>query len=334
MLKRTLLMSLCLSLPLTGLAADSSKNAGKVPVDTRPTPPSPPARNIPLDPKLRAAAQAEFDAALISGDRIVRGHALEAGPRLFGDKLKGEIIKGLADSEPNVRFAAAMGVGDIKLASAKDDVLKLIDDNDPHVRVAVRYALHRLGDYRFSHDLERTAADPDPGVRGDTALVLGKLESSSAVRLLLPMQRDSEAAVRLQAAEALWRLGDERGFTTLVAASVSGYPDEVMIAYVAIAATKDQKLQGHIVAGLSNEYPEIALSAARALGELGSDIGYGVALKGAVSKDVRQRFLAAMALGSIGRTDGQEPLELLLHDKDSPDIRLAAAYSILQLGPK
>ena len=98
MLKRTLLLSLCLSLPLTGYAADSSKLTGKVPVDTRPIPPSPPVKNLPLDPKLQAAANAEFKAALASTDRIVRGHALEAGPRLFGDKIKSDIIKGLADT--------------------------------------------------------------------------------------------------------------------------------------------------------------------------------------------------------------------------------------------
>jgi HEAT repeat protein len=334
MLNRTLLLAMCLAVSQTGMAADASKTTTKMPQDSRPIPASPPARDVPIDPKLQAAAQQELNAALASGDRIVRGHALEAAPQLLGDKIKDEIIKGLGDTEPNVRFAAAMAVGDVKLASAKNDVLKLLDDNDPHVRIAVRYALHRLGDVRFSHDLERTAIDPDPSVRGDTALVLGKLETSSAIKLLNPMLRDSAPSVRLQVAEALWKLGDERGLQNLVAASVSAYPEDVIISYGAIAASKNPKLQLHVLAGLTNEYPEIALAAARALGDMGTDVGYGVALQGAKSREPRQRYMAALALGAIGRSDAQDVLASMLQDKDFPDIRLAAAYALLQLGQK
>ena len=265
---------------------------------------------------------------------MIRGHALEAQKQLLGEKAKDDIVKSLADTEPRVRFAAAMAVGDLKLASAKDDVVKLVDDNDVNVRIAVRYALHRLGDYRFSHDLERTAVDQDMRVRSNTAMVLGKIEGPSALKLLMPMRRDVEASVRLQVAEALLQHGDERGLKTLVAASVSAYPDDVMIAYTAMAATKDQKLIGHVQAGLNNDYPEIALASARAMGELGSDMGYGVALMGAKSKMPLHRYLGALALGTIGRSDSQEVLESLLHDKESPDIRLAAAFALLQLKGK
>ena len=52
--------------------------------------------------------------------------------------------------------------------------------------------------------------DPDPGMRGNTALVLGRLEAPSARKILIPMQRNTDPAVRLQVAEALWKLGDER----------------------------------------------------------------------------------------------------------------------------
>src|SRR5205814_7767810 len=133
-------------------------------------------------------------------------------------------------------------------------------------------------------------------------------------------------SVRLQVAEAMWRHGDERGVKSLVAASVSAYPDDVIIAFLAITATKNQKLLGHIEAGLNNDYPQIALAAARAMGELGSDAGYGVALEGARSKDPLQRYMAAVAFGAIGRADAQDALSGLLHDKEAEDIRLAAAY--------
>ena len=67
-----------------------------------------------------------------------------------------------------------------------------------------------------------------------------------------------------------------------------------------------------------------------ALGMIGSDAGMGVALKAVDSRDARQRGMAALALGDIGRTDAQPALERLLKDKD-PAVRLAAATAVLQL---
>ena len=326
------LISLSLLLPLSAQAADSSKTAGKVMKESRPLPPVPAARDVPLDQKLQTEASEQIKSALVSNDRIIRAHAIEASRQAFREKAKDDILAGLRDSESVVRFTAAMAIGDIQIASARDDVLKLVSDDDPNVRIAVRYALHRLGDTRFSHDLERYSIDPDPGVRANTAMVLGRLEVPSAAKVLAPMQHDLEPLVRIQAAEALFRLGDDRGFQTLVAMTISAYPDDNIIGFQAIASTKNQKLLGHVQAGLSSEYVEVALVAARAMGELGSDLGYGIALQGAKSKDPRHRYLAAVAFGAIGRTDAQDVLTGLLHDKESADTRLAAAFAILQLG--
>ena len=73
--------------------------------------------------------------------------------------------------------------------------------------------------------------------------------------------------------------------------------------------------------------------AARAAGMLGSDEGYGVAMQGEKSADPRQRALAAMAYGAIGRSDAQPRLAKLLKDVD-PDVRLAAANAIMQIAEK
>jgi HEAT repeat protein len=336
MCKRAILV-ICCWLTLVALApaapaADESKLGQKVPKESRSIPPVPPLKVVPINPQLQAESREVIKAGLSSQNRIIRAHAIEASKEIWGDKAKADILRGLRDPESIVRFAAAMAIGDAKIASVKDEVLKLVDDNDPSVRVAVRYALHRLGDYRFSHDLERTASDPDPAVRGNTAIVLGRMENASALKVIAPMRKDLEPAVRLQAAEAMWRLGDERGLKALVAASISAYPDDVIIAFLAMSASKDHQLLDYIETGLNNDYPQIALAAARACGELGSDAGYGVALEGARSKDGLQRYMAAVALGSIGRVDSQDALATLLHDKESEDIRLAAAYSLLQIG--
>jgi HEAT repeat protein len=162
-------------------------------------------------------------------------------------------------------------------------------------------------------------------------MVLGLLGEQTAVRVLRPMQRDAEPAVRLQVAEALWRLGDDDGLKMLVASAQSRFTDDQMIAVLSLAAPKDRRVMGHLRSSLTADYPEICLVAARAMGILGSDAGYAIAAEGAKSKDPRQRLLAAQALGAIGRTDAQGLLSDLLKDRESTDVRLSAAQAILQL---
>jgi HEAT repeat protein len=87
----------------------------------------------------------------------------------------------------------------------------------------------------------------------------------------------------------------------------------------------------HLRGKLISDWAEIGLVAARAMGELGSDEGYGVAVSGARSADPRQKSLAALAFGAIGRADAQTYLAPLLRDP-SPGVRLASATGILQLG--
>jgi HEAT repeat protein len=303
-------------------------------------PPVPERRDVPLDPQLVAAARQELERAATSDAPDLRTNAIEAASRVLqanpaglGDRDRAVqwILAGLVDPAPRVRFVAAVAVGELRLEPARDEVLGLVDDADPSVGVAARFALHRLGDTSRSHELEETAVAPDPQVRGDTAMVLGLLvDEPSAVNVLRPMRADASPAVRLQAHESLWRLGDEGGLRSMIAGSVSGYPDDQMVSLLGLAAPRDRRVIEHVRAALTGDYLEVNLVAARAMGMLGSDEGYGVALRGADSRDPRQRLLAALAFGAIGRTDAQDELRDLLRDAD-PNVRLAAATAILQL---
>jgi HEAT repeat protein len=76
----------------------------------------------------------------------------------------------------------------------------------------------------------------------------------------------------------------------------------------------------------------VKLVAARALGLLGSDEAYVLARDTTRSNDARQRYLSALALGAIARSDAQDTLAPLLKDSD-PDVRVAASAAILELRP-
>jgi HEAT repeat protein len=296
----------------------------------KPPPPVPPRVAMTLDPALRQQAKQEILNASVSTDPKLRAHAIEGIKDGVGIEAADTIIKGMTDNDRTVRFASAVAAGELRLTQAEAQLLVLSDDVDPSVRVGAKFALHRIGDKRQSHDLELTAKDPNPRTRGDTAMVLGLLGEPSATRILLPMLFDPNSAIRLQAAESLWRLGDEHGLEALVSMTLSKYPDDRLIALLALAGPRDQRVLGHIDGQLTNEYDEVCLVAARAAGMLGSDQGLGVALKGMKSTDPRQRLLACLAMGAIGRSDSQQQLSLLLHDAD-PDVRIAAATALLQL---
>jgi HEAT repeat protein len=295
-------------------------------------PPPPALKSVAIDDELRRQAKDELLNEVLSPDAFLRSNAVEGLSEVAPELAEGPITQGLGDSDPAVRYASAIAAGQLKLKSAYVTLLAHVNDDDLRVQAAVRYALHRLGDRRFSHDLEKLAGNPDPRVRGSTVFVLGLLGEPSATAILGPMTADHSPAVRIQVAEALWRLGDERGLDDLVGFSVSAYPDDQMVALVALAERGDRRVIEHVRGGMISEYPEVALSAARAMGMLGSDEGWQIAVPSARSKDTRQRLLAAMAMGAIGRCDLQKPLKELLTDP-KPEVRIAAATGILELKP-
>jgi HEAT repeat protein len=292
----------------------------------------PSAVKTPIDTALQDRARKELDTDLKSSDEVIRAHALEV---VKNAKLRDAgpiLLVALNDQSPLVRKAAALAAGELRETSVEDRLEAMIDSVTAlQERMAVIFALHRLGDTRFSHEFEKMVQDPDPRVRDDTVLILGMLGEKSACPMLLKsMQEDRDPDVRLEAAGALWKLGDERGLDDLVAGTISAYPDDQMVALLAITGPHDTRSLGHVEAQLIADYPEVALVAARAAGILGSDRGYGVALIGAKSVDPRQRRLAAMAFGDIGRPDAQPILANLLSDSDT-DVRLTAAGALLQI---
>jgi HEAT repeat protein len=322
----------CIAIALVGCHPQPEKQGYMAP-PPKPLPPYPPAQPAAIDPALQSRATQELDAALKANDEIIRAHALEMVKQANPPDAATRIVAALGDNNWLVRKAAALAAGELQVQQATDRLNERLNDPNTQMpeRLADIFALHRLGDPTHSHLFEQTSLDPDKRIRGDTAFMLGLLGDKSAVPILVNMLRsDKDAVVRLQAAEALWRLGDERGLDDLVGATVSMYPDDKMIALLALAQPHDTRMLGHVEGALTDDYPEVALVAARAAGMLGSDHGYGVALNGAKSDDPRQQLLAAMAFGAIGRADAQPTLGKLLDDKDA-DVRLAAAGALLKI---
>ena len=318
-----------------GGGAHASGDGGKLPrrvMKPPKAPPAVPARvETPINQQLQADAKAELVRGAESSMPLVRAHAIELMREANLDDAGPHVMRGLEDDANVVRFAAAMAAGELRVAEAHDKLRKLaLEDKDTSIQIAARFALHKLGDTSLSHDLEITARSDDPRTRGDTAMVVGLLNEKSGLNILRAMRNDPDISVRLQVAEAMWRLGDRDGLNMLVVGTVSGYPDDQIICVLALAQPKDVRVAPHLHGKLMSEYPEVALAATRALGMVGSDAGYVIAQRAAKTTDPRQKAMAAMALGQIGRSDAQEILAPMLKDPNPP-VKLAAATAILQL---
>jgi len=320
----------CLGVLLGCAGGGAKKYRGREVAPPKEPPPVPARKNEPLDPALVSAARQELAAAATRDDPVLRENALEA-VRHLNDPVAREIIpKGLDDPERVVRFRAALAAGEHQLAEVRPKLEGMVDEKDEHLRIAVIFALHRLGVTDYTHDLEKTAVSPEPGVRGDTAFVLGLLGEKSALKILKVLARDPDPVVRQRAWESMWRLGDREYVDELVGLTMSKYADDQMLSILALAAPRNESVREAVRSCLTSDHEETSLVAARAMGQLGSDEGYGVALKGAKSGEGRHRFLAALAFGAMGRTDAQGVLRNLMKDKDKR-VRVVAAAAVLEL---
>jgi HEAT repeat protein len=306
-----------------------------------PTPPPAYPKSVatPIDPVLQKDARAEIQTALHSLDEIIRAHALETIKDLRLTDADQDIVSALRDRSLLVRKAAAMTAGELQIQAAASRLPELLQaegsTDDPvsaeQERMAGIFALHRLGNTQFSHEFETTAFDARPHIRGETAFILGLLGDKSALPILIKMlQTDKDPNVKLQAGEALWRLGDEHGEDALLAGTISSYASDQMLSLLALAQPRNTAVLGHVEGLFSSDYLEVRLVAARAAGMLGSDHGYGIAVEGAKSSIPLQRTLAAMAFGGIARSDSQPRLSKLLKDTDA-DVRLAAAGALMEI---
>lgn len=320
-------------------------------------PPVPPVREVAMNDQLVEKARAIVREDFESDNPLRRANAIEAAESLPPDEAQERLTKALYDEDARVRFAATMSIGRRQIDSPeiRERLIELTTGQSPNGQVAALFALHELGDRSRSQQLAEAAQSPDPVVRANTAIALGLTGEPTAKRVLRPMLIDSDGNVRLNAAEAMWRLGDEQGFKSLLASTLNKFKDDRVIGTLGLSAHRDPTAAASLYSKLTDEDPEVALAAARGLGRFGMDTGYGVAMKAlqasqptandakvlktadtdseayfaARGRSVR-RVMAAMALGDIGRTDAQPLLAPLLNDPD-PDVRLAAAAAVLKL---
>jgi HEAT repeat protein len=277
---------------------------------------------------------------LVDADPQIRANAIEvvASTRELG--LMPHVQKLLADKVVPVRFAAAVAIGDLAYAPAKDKVGPLLNDPNPNVQLAAFYAISRLGQPELHQEICKAVASDDQTVRANAALLLGKSGNKDGTRFLYwTLQRDdSSDMVVLQAAEAIAMLGDPRIYRKLWTGLISKYADDRVMAVRAMGALGTDEAESAIITMLDDPVPEVRLVAAEQLGKLG-DFGGEAEVLAVFEKNLiadmdaqgqqRIKTLAALAIGEIAAERPAKYLPQLLQDP-SRVVRLAAAKAVLR----
>jgi HEAT repeat protein len=202
--------------------------------------------------------------------------------------------------------------------------------------------LEKLGDGRFGGWYDQALAGRDARLQGQACLLLGKLGATEvhpeARQQLWRVLRQvgQGASVKLQAAEALARLGDDSVLAKLLAYASSGYADDRILAIAGLGELSGEADARAMLFVLSEDVQaEVALAAVRALGRRATaeqlewargQWGSG-GIEGDAGSRSRVRALAALAVGATGGPGDAQRLGRLLGD-ESGYVRVAAARAV------
>ena len=300
--------------------------------------PTAPRRPLVADP------QSEARQILLEGladiDPRVRSNAVEVIATVREVRLMPKIRRMLGDPAVQVRFLAALAVGDLEYALAKGEVVAMLNDPDPNVKMAAAYALMRLGQPEHFPIVGEAIASKDQTVRANAALLLGKSGYQEALRFLYwtLQQPDSTDRVLLQAVESIAMLGDQRIYPKLWTRLISAYADDRMVGIRAMGALGTEEAKNALITTLDDAVLEVRLAAAEQLGKLGDTTGEPVVqdvfdkrlvMQMDLQSTNRVKVLTALAIGEIGTPTLAKHLPDLLQDP-SQTVRLAAAKAVLR----
>lgn len=284
----------------------------------------------------RERAIREVIAASKSDDPFLRANAIEA-MRPLPERARPLVKLGVDDPRAVVRFAALMTAGELRMRDVAESAQRRLKDPSPSVRAAAIYACRVVGLSVDPTPLADMLASRDPSVRANAVMVVSRLGQPGAIAMIkgatrAPMRRASaeeRAITRVQVAEAVVRLGDERSLDAIRAAAYSPFDEVKVLAILTLGRLEDKAMAAALVPMLEDEPIEVRLAAARALGQMGEVNGLRSALEGSESEQAPVRAQAAFALADIANPRSRDRLVALLEDP-SAQVRLSAAAGVLE----
>ncbi len=308
--------------------------AGCTPEQTRRS--AAPAEKPPQVQLLKPRAMIILENGLKSKAPHVRTQAIEIAARTRQKDMLPVITKLTTDPVTPVRFSATVALGDMRCFSCENIIRKSLNDPDVNVRIAGAYSLIKLNNPQYIDHLRAATKSSNQTVRANAALLLGKLGDPANTPLLYEVlnAKDSSDKVRLNAVEAIARLGDERMYRSkLWALQISKFADDRVIGIQGMGALNTTESRNAIATMLQDDVPEVRLAAAEQLARLGDNRGEELIFEYfKTNPDLNKADIASqMATMAIGYLKNDQLNAFLTKalDSQSPYIQLLAAQSVL-----
>ena len=298
-----------------------------------------------------------------AGDNIAstRFVALEAIPAALGAQGGAICKQALGDPSPEVRTAAAMGIGDLRHVPAKEKLQRMVmykiqgAERDARAYCAVVYALHQVGDETHTTHLGSLLFDREKEVRATVAAVMGKMRLKAAISPLksaLADERDHD--LKFELTRALARCGDKSSLRRMEAHTRDQFVDEQIIAVRAMLELQSPMCRAIFSSLAANDKsPRVRTVAAGGLAALGYErpalFSYCVRaameprklMKEALGDrrkptDKQIHFLQSLAATALGEFKHPQAIDIVgkLLKSSDPGVRVAAAASILKAIPQ
>ena len=276
----------------------------------------------------------------LAGDAHLRKAAVAALGDVADHASIDQIVTALADSNPEVRRAAASAaivIGKSDDAALRNALIEAAQGSGGAVAVDLAAARYKTGDDAAEADLTRALQMRDPVARLRASVALAernKLPAGMLRSAIVAAPESVNPTLRRQAFLRLSQLGDPAFNAELKSAVAGKDPVQRLTAAITLARAKDSA--GLVaLAAIAQDDPNLVdrVEAAAVQAELG-DVGALDTLAAAlVSPDAKVRAQAAVSLGRLSplipdQSALAKQLSPLLNDGDQ-NVRIAAAAAVL-----
>ncbi len=270
-------------------------------------------------------------------------------------------IRGLSADIPELRMAAANGLGELEEKEAIPQLVERFQDSDHRVRARAARACGLIADPRATDGLEALLTDSRATVRLEAAEALGRIGNRQSLVALLPLYDDSDERVRRIAVNGFGKFSNDRPVEYLIDALtddsaavrrtavfslielLSNVPTEQSheireTVVEKLSATEDETVAAPLVEILERgTQPSQRRNTAWLLGRVLDDESNRDAVDALVfaledGEQMTQQF-AATSLAEIGGTYAESALLSLATDGDNgSDARAQALFTLGKIG--
>ncbi|MCP4348609.1 MAG: HEAT repeat domain-containing protein [Desulfobacterales bacterium] len=260
----------------------------------------------------------------------VRKSAISALGKIGSINSVALLLTLLKDPEPQVRSATVSALGKIGSIEAVEPLVDLLKDQSSSVRSYVADVLKQVKSTKIVVPLIDLLREQNSSVRVYVADVLRQIGSVEAVGPLIDLLKDQDTSVRSYAASALTQIGSVEAIGPLIALSGGGH-DSYVWNCVAEILHRIGDVEA-VVALLKDQEPFIQYLAIDILSKIGNVEALGLlADLLETHQDSAIRISAANALGEIGSVNTLKPLIGVLESQDS-EVVISATDALGKIG--